>query len=535
MFHLLIVDDEENVVNGLANDIDWASVQIERVYKAGNVNKALEHLNRDRIDVVITDIRMPEKDGLELGLIVKRQWPFAKIIILSGYDEFEYAQSAINLGVIRYLTKPISYEEIKQAVAKAVREIEEDIDRAARIENSERRLVEMLPILQNAFLNDLVTKRGFVEKDLNRKLASYRIALKDGLPAQIVLVKVDDWDNTGQLDQEERIMASIQQVFMELFVREEAVCCFVDADGNAVFLVQNESEAELIKSIAYLKGMAETFQLTIRNRWRISVSIYVGRRVKAIKELSAAYEDIQQQLRRDRWRSAGLIVLSPERERSATDYPTEALFAFPSLSALIESLQQDEAVRRIDEIFAELEQNPSPPKEVVMQIYFTVSDTLIRLSNRSGYALEEWMGEEIDSLYAFDRLRSLGSLKLWCLSGIDKYIRYVLFKERDHKRHLIARAKQMIQNNLMEETSLVHIAAHLYLHPNYLSRLFKEAEGVSISEYITQIRMEKAKELLGKPELKIYEIAVQVGYESVASFSRLFKREVGVSPKEYRK
>lgn len=122
VYNLLIVDDEQIVVNGLAEDIDWQELEIEQVLRATNGLQALKLLENNKIDVVIADIRMPEMDGLELVKQVCEKWPMAKVILLSGYERFEYAQKPISFEVFRYLTKPIASEVIKQVVQDALQE-----------------------------------------------------------------------------------------------------------------------------------------------------------------------------------------------------------------------------------------------------------------------------------------------------------------------------------------------------------------------------------------------------------------------------
>jgi two-component system response regulator YesN len=166
-----------------------------------------------------------------------------------------------------------------------------------------------------------------------------------------------------------------------------------------------------------------------------------------------------------------------------------------------------------------------------------ISNAILQDSlNNRGISLDEWCHENNqDYFYSFEKIKTIDKLEKWCLDITEEYLVYALNSEKKRNCYLIEKAKKIILQNLDKEISLSEIASQLYFHPNYLSRLFKKEVGLSITDYQIRLRIEKAKEILREPGVKVYEVAERVGYESVTYFNRLFKKEVGITPKEYQK
>ena len=140
MYNLLLVDDEPYILEGLRYNINWENLDIQEVYQAENGEDALKILSAHKIDLVITDIRMLGMDGLSMSEQITQQWPYTKIIILSGYRTFEYAQRAISTHIFRYLVKPVRYEELEQAAGEALAELQADLQKKSVLENTQKKL-----------------------------------------------------------------------------------------------------------------------------------------------------------------------------------------------------------------------------------------------------------------------------------------------------------------------------------------------------------------------------------------------------------
>lgn len=531
MFNLLIVDDESAVVNGLAYDIDWSDLDIGERFRAFNGTQALEHLRKNRIDIVISDIRMPEIDGLELAAIIKKQWPNSKVIFMSGYNEFEYAQKAVELGIYGYILKPASDDEIKETVKKAIDEIEKELMDLEAVTRVEKQLLETAPLLLERYLNAYIVQgRTEALKEIKQWMPEYLPGKTDS-NAFLILIRVDEAGHDNKQDGIYEVV--IQNLIKKILLKDEHGLIFQDPEGNHVVLIQKKDENELGEFHQYIQGTAETFQLSVHRSTGCIISIFCGELIPT-DSLHEAYNKIISLMRRSFRLYSGVIIGSQVPILRHNSNRLLSLPVIPAFSLLLETLQKDKCLMRIDEIFKEVEQNEGTAYETLLEVYFMVCSAILQDSNKRGIPIVKWAGEEEERYFSsFENLKSLENLKGWCRRSIEKYILCALSLEKGHTRHLVEEAKKFIIENLYEDISLSDIAVRLFVHPNYLCRIFKEDEGINITDYTTKLRIERAKKLLKETDMKVYEVAEELGYLSVAHFNRTFKRETGMTPKDY--
>jgi two-component system response regulator YesN len=380
MYKLLVVDDEIAVTNGIANDINWNDIGIRQVFTANTGRSALEFMQSERIDVIVSDICMPDVDGMMMARYIREQGFYTKVIFLSGYDDFKYAQEAVTLKAFRYLVKPVRYGELKNIVHSALEEI-----------------------AMESYHGDYSINSG-------------------------------RGNNSGKN---------------------------VDTSGG-------------------------------------------------------------------RGNNSGNNV-----DRSGARH-NRFMNAYPPFCMLVESMQTDKALERINLMLAECQGPDIHAQDGALKIYQLVSGDILDVSMRNSLRIDQWANGLEYGFFSFERFQSVEQLRQWC-EGVTSAIIGFLSTGDGVTRSLAARAKTLLQSNLKNKTLLPEIAAALYVHPNYLSRAFKKSEGVTITDYIIRLRMDWAKSLLSKKGVRMYEVAEAVGYDSIAHFSRIFKRNVGMNPKEYQK
>ncbi len=423
-YNILIVDDEPAITNGLAYDIDWSQIGVLEVFKANSMPVALEYLQNNKVDVVITDIRMPGMDGLELAAHIQKKWHFAKTIFISGYDEFEYAQKAIDLGVFSYITKPIPNPRLREVVARALAAMEAEMDRSRLLSRAAQERDDMLAALREREWNLWIAKGRAAPAAASRERA--QIELGDEL--FLLLVAPDERaDGISGTNTAEQMLARIADSI--LFAGRGREQHFVDAQDNYVIVASLADRAALQDMYRFMKGMAEAFQAAALRSAKCSVSLFFG----AIVPLDQAHGEYMR-----------LLCDANARE------PREpGVIMLPESAALLRDTCAAEAP-----------------------------------ASRASRLVEQ----------------------------VCRYAR----------------------ENIQREITVADIAAHLHLHPNYLLRLFKEQTGEAVIELLIRTRIERAMELLRTdPQVKIYEVAEAVGYDSVSHFSRIFKRKTGMSPKDY--
>ena len=530
MFNLLVVDDEPEMACGLAYDIDWTDIGISEVFKAYSAPQAMEILKKTRIDIVISDIAMPGINGIEMANMIRQEWPFSKIIFASGHDEFEYAQKAIELGVVGYIVKPVAYEEIKKLVKQAINEVERDLEKARLVDTAERQLEDLLPVIQERYLNSWIVLGKTNPLVETEKLRLSRLKIRKEVPAFLIAIRLDEvgknYYENGMLEVE------IHTICREVLLKSKHGIFFKDLNDHQLILVQSENEQSLAEEYRYVEGMAENLQYTVEKSLGCTISIFWGN-VTTIDRLGESYKRLLERMQRRITWSPGVIMGPGAMEYPAPKIEIRELYESPSIFSLIEALQEEQVIKKLERIFSYFESGMETSHESLLEVYNLVSGALIHASQKRGIGISRWSGSDEKHFYNFEQIRFSRELKQWCLNVVKKYMEYMNGQEHGQNHILIEQAKKIIGDSLSKELRLSEIASYLYIHPNYLSRLFKEEEGIGISEYIIKLRVSKAKEYLEQPGMKVYEVSEKVGYESIAFFNRIFKRECGMSPKEY--
>ena len=252
-----------------------------------------------------------------------------------------------------------------------------------------------------------------------------------------------------------------------------------------------------------------------------------------LRSLPSEYKKIRERSRlRLQWKPG--IIKGPEQGDVHRDsLRLDMLHEYPYFPTIVEKRDLEGALRRVNAIFAEAEEIGTLSYHVLIQIFYAIIGVLLNDSARSEIPIDVWCGSNQQFLLNPMKITRLDSLKNYCLEMTVAYFDYILANERKQVSKLVEQVEQFVDKNLGDDISVVDIATYLHLHPNYLFRLFKEETGLSVIEYLIEKRVGKARMLLSDKNAKIYEVAENVGYESVSHFSRIFKRETGMSPKEY--
>ncbi len=540
MYNILIVDDMQKVVHGIAYDIPWRDTGISEVYKAYSAKQALSVMESRRIDVVITDIRMPGMSGLDFIREIKARWRLCRVIIFSGYDEFEYAQQAIGMGVHSFLTKPVPYDQLTETVASALSELRNELEQSDIIEAAQRQIRDTLPIRKEHLLRRAVVNGRFeliAREDMQQR---YGLRLDSGMPFLVLLLQCDEWLGSPDLAEQELNEVAFRYMAQDILCpSEQFVECFADYEGNLVIIVQRSTTEELKVLLRTIKGVAELLQHTVERKLQGVVSLFYNAPTSRLEDLPREYAKLKALSTRRLALPQGIITGIEFDERQhpqATDNRSES--HLPDLQDYASwELQFRQGPEQLHAALSELFRHVDPARpgayEQVLGIYHMVSYAIIRDSLARRIPVSDWAGEDSGSLQGIDTCRPIGQVHEQLTRITEKYYAYVRAHESGQVNQLVQGAVAYIYQNYHQDISVSDIAGMLYLHPNYLSRLFKKKTGQSISDFIIRLRIERAKTLLAQEDKKVYEVAHEVGYESVPHFQTIFRKWTGVSPKEY--
>ncbi len=502
-YKVLLVDDEAMVTQGLTRFVNWEEAGYTVAGTATSVAKALDFLEQEPVDLVITDVQMPVQNGLDLLRILKEKYPRIKTTILSGYSEFSYAQQALRLGALDYLTKPINFSALKSLLAEVKIRLDEEHQRSGADSRMQELLTQTLILnLANGLPYD--ETRAAVCLDVSCPITVVRLAGRE----------------KGNLP--EHLMQELKERF--------APCQVVSPSGAELLLVLEGTRAvnQLCKELGTLTEQAMICGMPL--------CVGISEPCSGYPQLRAAVMQAGKAMRYQKARtSAGVLLYTQVQE----------MFMGSDVSS-------DTMIRRLIEVFS------TPELRAQMLPEFrTAFSSMEAMPNGSLTSLKRFCTEllvELDgpiqdmNLSDYPRHNRLSETLMDVLSAktapdilgyMTEYLEQILERvqvldESQRAGELIDRVKEYIKGHFAENLTLAVLSEIFYVCPAYLSRLFKKKTGINFVDYLTKLRIERAKELLADPDRKIYTIAEMVGYENPRYFSRLFKEATGYGPQEYR-
>jgi len=548
---MLIVDDLPVIVEGLVKMFGKRKPELE-LYQAYSAHQALEVLNRTRIDIVLSDIRMPGMEGTELLPEIKRQWPLCKVIFLTSFDDFHYIKDAISGGGFDYLLKTESDDEIIRSIDKAIAELDAQAEANRKLLEANFRSRKAISLLQQQYVNELLRgKASLAESSVRTRIRELEMSLSAELPVYVLLGRIDSWGGKGTLEGRKLMLYAVQNIVAET-LRLKVKLASSEVDGwNVAWLLQptdpnlekdenspNEAEKNWFE---WVYEELDAIQANCREAVGLEVSFAIGPAVVRWDSLPEAYDELLSLLWGEQGtgsevRLRGLTRLGAPRsslEAAKTKLANRKMKKIGLLGHYLENGEKADFDSLLDEIIDHAaDENRSG--FVKLEVYHSLASVFLSYLNQ--YPPDGKLAAQI----GLDRLSHADVNLSWEeLRSYFRKLAELLFDNRDHPaaqdEHIVVlRINEYIDTHLAEDVSLAKLAGIVHLNPSYLSRLYKRTAGIGLSEYINMARTEKAKELLKHSAYKIYEISAMVGYDSRLSFIRFFKTNMGMTPQEYR-
>ncbi|BBI32876.1 response regulator [Cohnella abietis] len=549
MYRLLIVDDLPIITDGLAElfQLD-PNLQLE-VYKAYSGTEALGLLKKHRIDIVLSDILMPGMDGIELLREIRSNWPACKVILLTSYSDFSYVQSALSLGGLEYILKTESDDKIVQAVEKAMLTLDKENDARRLIEKAEIHMKLALPTLQKEYLWSLLQGKKVEQSLLAEHFANIQLPFRASDCVFLLICRVDDWNEITKAPDKSLIIYAVQNIVEELLSESTQLISLVHESSKIIWILQPQSSApdELDKTLHFVNGMLEMIQSKCLSLLKLSVSFVLGSREAAWSELADRFHSLKYLLVRglggrkgtlltDVIRSSGDVGHSNAGNNTILGIKKGSYQLQSKVPLLLSSLENgsEEEFYRLYEELAPIFSDDHVPRLQKMELYHALSYVFLTFVNK--YDLESELGEQIEwsKLVLFNDQVSWQEWNAYFLHLASLIIAWNMEEQEQSTHEVVKKVHDFIESHISADISLIHLADHVNLNPSYLSRLYKQITGNGLSDYLTEYRDRKAKEMLKKSNLKVHEIAAQLGYNSSHAFIRFFKKQNRVTPQEYR-
>ncbi|OBR67614.1 hypothetical protein A7K91_22300 [Paenibacillus oryzae] len=528
MVELLIVDDEERARSGIKTLIDWEEHGITIVGEARDGVEALELLETRHVDIMLTDIRMPEMDGLKLIESVKSLYPHIKSVIMSGYDDFNYAKKALSLGASDYLLKPSRRQEILDTVLKLSDEIQAEHEQSQHMERLKAGFRESLPLMRDKALSRLLLSEDAPHAKLLDNLALSGLTFPHPYFG-IIRIQIDDYlqhqNRFGAFDFE-LLKYGLKNICEET-LSQAGICAAVEEQDDIAVILNVEQEM----TVSALKPLAEKLIANAAAFLRLSVSVAIGSADKGINQLRTAGLLAANALDTAFYQGPGKLIDYEEamdEDSLKTAYPIEL-----ERLVLQSVLSGDEGqITSGLLLFQQSLHHEKQSKSLVLKFAFALYFSLYRLCIEKELDVNALFGQDLEEITKKLAKLNIDSIYAELHSTALCIARQLNEKKQSNK--LFESILDYIREHYSQDISRETVAKEVFITPGYLSLLFKQQLRSSFLDFLHKVRMEKACLLLKDQSLRVADIALQVGYNDEKYFFQVFKKYMGMTPKQYR-
>jgi two-component system response regulator YesN len=536
MIDMLIVDDEYHIREGIKNGIDWRKYGINICGVAANGLEAMNMLEQYAPNIIATDIRMPDMDGLELLDIINRKYSNVKVILISGYKDFQYAQTAVSLNAFCYILKPIDHNELLTKVLEAKRLIEEQLEKIKRDEDIQKRLEENISILRDNFFTELVKGKRISHAELKKKSLFLNVDLSG--PQYIICILEPEVrsNNEGEIDvyDESLYKAAVMNIAENVMGNGHKTYIFNLGDRIGLLVCGKNISRNV------LKEKCDNIISWVNNNIGISLTIGMGNIYNHTDRIPTSYKEALSAIEYKIVLGKNLVIpaesiYTNQKEKAVKNQFLDTLRnCEDDLIMAIKSDNRDSITVILKEIVEVLHESMKSNIQEKDHLIFLVSFFITKIMFVLDININILFGKEEDPVNRMKNMQTIGELEDYIIKCFDRILREFREKSKSHNGFLVKQTIDYISKNIYIDISLVKVADYLSTHPNYLSKIFKQETGESFVEYVIKMKMNEAKLLLRNSNNKVYEIANMLQYKDVGHFARTFKRIFGVSPTEYR-
>lgn len=520
MHTVILVDDEVYVRKGLRSVVNWNQFGYEVIDEADNGEDALEMIGRRKPDVVITDIRMPVLDGLELIERSQKQNPKTSFIILSGYGDFRYAQQAVRYGIHDFLLKPVDEEELADTLSRLHPKLLQNklLDQTNR------------DWIRESIMDALL--RGEADSKLMSGWAE-ALGVGEAEPVHYAFIEVNDlhpWNGRKLPPMEELKERMKEVVLASMPVRESEKAFLQEHLGRFGLLISAERRHFPDGSI---ESYARRLQRELAERLEAVVYIYVGKPAKSLLQLKESYLSAKDALQYKFAREGETVILYSRIEGTAVhSCPVIDDSFFRKLVERTEEQNQTEILHLVHELFQAFRSQGFAPEAVKSALSHAVNAVLASIHSMEG---EERELTKLDAMLHWQDVPvSPGELKRLFTEFLLESAAYIAKLRKEQAQGSIRKVKQYMETHYHENLSLKSIASIFYMNPVYLGQLFKKTYGMYFNEYLLKLRINEAKKLLRQTDFRVYEISEKVGFNNADYFVSQFQKLERLTPTEYR-
>ena len=532
MYRVLLVDDEKIIREGIYELLSMTDLDLDLTMAASAV-EAISVLEERKIDIILMDICMPQMSGLELYDVILQRWPRIKMIFLTGYLEFDYVYKVHKHA--RYVLKAEEDEKIVEAVKESIEEIENDLLLEQMTRNHSRHQH------RSKYYERLLLLRELVEGSISSSLVTQEMIRQTGSDLDIseklycILIRCGVMRRKSHVEQAaigEKMNALIENIFLENWRGT-----YFGYNKNLTYVLVQPKEAKTNIPVL-LEGDSETFQKAVMKNLNLPISVFISEEPvdfhHAVNDF-AAIRDRMVSMTEDEIQT-GCIHEQPGQAVSVlpANIRRELNLRCQQLDNQFDGIERENVLISIRYMKEQVKVVDSNRDLFVLELYFSVIAKVLSYAKKVGLSEDSTFHTGVLNLYNISEYHDWES----AFENIYRVVRHVFehvdISIENKNEDVINRVKTYIDDHLDGDTSLYILSSHVHLCPEHLLRLFKKQEGVTILQYINDLKLEKAKQMLADTDIQIKDIATRLGFTSAGYFGRFFKSKLGVTPNVYR-
>lgn len=538
MLKLMLVEDEINTREALASIIDWTSIGIVICGQAGNGKEALSLMEVSVPDIILTDIRMPVLDGLQLVKEIRqREWT-TTCVVITGYSDFQYAQQALRLGVVDYIIKPCSPAEIIKVFQKLVNELTEKKKLESDISGLQFQWRENIPILKSQLLSRWLLSPKQPSEDRLIQMEK----LKMSIESEHILVFIVHIDlkalnslNYNKAD-EELIRFATSNIVNETIAVPLRNRVEIVEENNELIVLCNPNN-QILDTL--IQDNLILLQKNLEKYLKLSVSIGIATMKSSIDFIDEAYREAQDALKvRFYQGTGGIYYYHAEFQGELADITLNidldlAELEIQIMDCLRNRLYSD-VLNHTEKWFEYFQEQFTHSRSEINLQTISLLARLMNLAKEQNVASLEWQRTLIDLADQVTHIETLEELSGLVFKVIHQIVE-IMNPLKTHRRNIQKALEYISRHYNSADLSLSAVAKELFISSTYLSTMFKQELGINFLDYVHQYRIERAKPMIKAGQLKIHNISREVGYFDESHFTRTFKKWTGMSPSQYQK
>ncbi|SMC34434.1 response regulator transcription factor [Sporomusa malonica] len=530
MYTLMIADDEQLERQALRFIIEKNCPDIQVILETGDGKSAIMVAAAEKPDIVLMDIRMPEMSGLEAARTIRSELPDTTIVMLTAFDEFSYAKEALSIGAVEYLLKPLRPKDLLETLHAVTEKIGQRKRKEQQEAELRKNLDEAMPFIKNSFIHDLVSGKVTDLANFRERAAFLGITADSGA---ILVANIDNFRQiTCSASELERqvVKQRVYQQVCKIVGKEILVIPF--GGDEIIILMGYEGEVKPEQVEHQVRETAQKIRDGI-TELGVSLTIGIGRYYSDPLQIHKSYlEAVSAEQQKFYMGDNQIIHIDDLPHLSAVSfrYPFNYERSLLDKVRCGERQQAKEALRQLlHEIFS-AKASIETVKACVLELLIVLS----RAAVEGGANLEQLTLLNFNCINHLMGCADREEVRRWILDALDQFMDNMLEHRTSMNVRLINKACAYIVENFHKSISLDEVAQTVHLSPYYFSRIFKAEKGCNFVDFLTKVRIDKAKKLLQNPEQTVVRVASEAGYQDASYFCRVFRQEVGVTPNQYR-